>query len=152
MKSPQKPIPPRAQRLPHQPKSKTSHCVLLTFCDWYEYMCGFGFRVTIFFFFTRLREINVTVYALFIYCNSTVYTLKNIKNGYHSTIHTFKNYFTTVFSVFSFSNNKFNLNRPYDAHCHEPMASQERSQDYAWITFASPFDVLETLLQISLNR
>ena len=26
-----------------------------------------------------------------------------IKNGFHSTIHTFKNYFATVFSVFSFS-------------------------------------------------
>ena len=28
------------------------------------------------------------------------------------TIHKFKNYFVTVFSVFSFSNNKFNPNRP----------------------------------------
>ena len=42
----------------------------------------------------------------------TVHALKNIKNGSHSTIHTFKNYFATVLSVFSFSNNKFNPNGP----------------------------------------
>ena len=30
-----------------------------------------------------------------------------IKNGSHGTIHTFKNYFTTVFSVFSFSKISF---------------------------------------------
>ena len=27
---------------------------------------------------------------------------KNVKNGSHGTIHTFKNYFVTVFSVFNF--------------------------------------------------
>ena len=39
-----------------------------------------------------------------------------IKNGSHSTIHTFKNYFATVFSVFSFQfqQNKFYPNRPID--------------------------------------
>ena len=42
----------------------------------------------------------------------TIHAFKNIKNESHGTIHTFKNYFATVFSVFSFSNNKFNLNRP----------------------------------------
>ena len=37
-----------------------------------------------------------------------------IKNGSHGTIHTFKNYFTTVFLVFSFQfqQNKFYPNRP----------------------------------------
>ena len=36
-----------------------------------------------------------------------------IKNGSHNTIHTFKNYFTTVFSVFNFNKlNKFYLNGP----------------------------------------
>ena len=29
-----------------------------------------------------------------------------IKNGSHGTIHTFKNYFATMFSVFSFQQNK----------------------------------------------
>ena len=38
-----------------------------------------------------------------------------IKNGSHSTIYTFKNYFATVFSisVFSFSKNKLNPNTPF---------------------------------------
>ena len=35
-----------------------------------------------------------------------------IKNGSHNTIHTFKNYFAIIFSVFSFNNNKFNPNEP----------------------------------------
>ena len=45
------------------------------------------------------------------YYNTTVHVFKNIKNESHDTIHTFKNYFAIVFSVFSFSNNKFNPNR-----------------------------------------
>ena len=36
--------------------------------------------------------------ALFMHCLH----IKNIKNGSHDTIYTFKNYFATVFSVFSF--------------------------------------------------
>ena len=59
------------------------------------------------------------MHALFMYCTCTVYAFKNIKNGSHDTIHTVKNYFATVFlvfsfqfSVFSFSNNKFNPNDP----------------------------------------
>ena len=39
---------------------------------------------------------------LFMHCLCTVYVLKNIKNGSHDTIYIFKNYFATVFSVFSF--------------------------------------------------
>ena len=70
------------------------------------------------FFFSRISgreetkftvyETNVTVHALFWYCLCTVHGIhsyfiqKNIKNGSHSTIYTFKNYFVTVFSVFSF--------------------------------------------------
>ena len=42
------------------------------------------------------------------HCAYTVHILKNIKNGSHDTIYIFKNYFVTVFSVFS--NNKFNPN------------------------------------------
>ena len=49
-----------------------------------------------------------TVHALF----STVHGLKNIKNGSHGTIHTFKNYFATVFLVFSFNKNELYPNRP----------------------------------------
>ena len=55
---------------------------------------------------------KITVHTLFITIYSTVHTLKNIKNESHGTIYTFKNYFTTVLSVFSFSNNKLNPNRP----------------------------------------
>ena len=42
------------------------------------------------------------MHALFMYCTCTVYAFKNIKNGSHDTIHTVKNYFATVFLVFSF--------------------------------------------------
>ena len=35
-----------------------------------------------------------------------------IKSGFHSTIHTFKNYFATMFSVFSFQQNKLYPNGP----------------------------------------
>ena len=52
------------------------------------------------------QETTSTVASLFI----TIHVLKNIKNGSYDTIYTFKNYFATVFSVFSFSNNKFNPN------------------------------------------
>ena len=52
-----------------------------------------------------VHKTNVTVHALFRYCSCTVY-------GSHDTIHIFKNYFATVFSVFSFSKNKFNPNTP----------------------------------------
>ena len=39
--------------------------------------------------------------------NITFQQLFFIKNGSHDTIHTFKNYFATVFSVFNFSNFQF---------------------------------------------
>ena len=42
------------------------------------------------------------VHALFTHNARTVHAFKNIINGSHDTIHTFKNYFTTVFLVFSF--------------------------------------------------
>ena len=45
---------------------------------------------------------SCTVAALFTHCSSIIHAFKNIKNGFHSTIYTFKNYFATVFSVFSF--------------------------------------------------
>ena len=44
--------------------------------------------------------------------HSTVHVLKNIKNGFNQYYLQFKNYFITVFSVFSFNNNKFNPNGP----------------------------------------
>ena len=89
--------------------------------------CGFGFSVCIFisafsffffsffFSFTRFRETKFTVHNCSSTVHGTIATLfrkKNVKNGSHGTIHTFKNYFTTVFSVFSSSKNKFNPNGP----------------------------------------
>ena len=56
---------------------------------------------------------HTIVHTLFIYYACTVHVFKNIKNESHDTIHTFKNYFATIFSVFNFSNNKFNPNGPY---------------------------------------
>ena len=92
--------------------------------------CGFGFSVCIFisafsfFFFLfffhsrvsgRQNLLFTTVAALFTHCSwdhSHFIQKKNVKNGSHGTIHTFKNYFTTVYSVFSSSKNKFNPNGP----------------------------------------
>ena len=81
----------------------------------------FQFYLFQFFFFLRVnsnltwpdgftvQETKITIHTLFI----TVHALKNIKNGPYGTIHTFKNYFATVLSVFSFSNNKLNPKELY---------------------------------------
>ena len=52
------------------------------------------------------------VRALFTGPTSTFFTKNNFKTEFHGTIHTFKNYFPIVFSVFS---NKWYLNRPLDS-------------------------------------
>ena len=52
-------------------------------------------------------ENKVTVHTLFIYCPCTIhgthnhFIQKKIKNGSHGTIYPFKNYFATIFSIFS---------------------------------------------------
>ena len=51
-------------------------------------------------------------HALFMGPTNLTFQQFFIKNGSHSIIYTFKNYFVTVFSVFSFSDNKFNPNEP----------------------------------------
>ena len=94
---------------------------------WIRHLC-FHFSVFLFFFFSRISGrqnlLFTTVASLFMHCSSTIYALfmgptttlfrKKIKNWSHDTIHTFKNYFVTIFSVFSFSKNKFNPNGPLD--------------------------------------
>ena len=81
-----------------------------------------------FFFFVKLKcycssllwTVVVTfdreqcIYALFMDPQITLFNNFFIKNGSHGTIYTFKNYFATVFSVFSFQfqQNKFYPNRP----------------------------------------
>ena len=69
-------------------------------------------RFHFFFFFFLCVNSNLTWvhcaedknhYSCIVYhCSRIVHALKNIKNGSHGTIHTFKNYFATVLSVFSF--------------------------------------------------
>ena len=66
----------------------------------------FQFHVFFFFFFFFL---HVNSNFTWVHCAKdkihylhTVYILKNIKNRSYSTIYTFKNYFVTVLSVFSF--------------------------------------------------
>ena len=57
-------------------------------------------HVHVFFFFCTWTAIS---YGFIVnHCSCTVHVLKNIKNRSHDTIYTFKYYFTTVFSVFSF--------------------------------------------------
>ena len=62
-----------------------------------------------FYFFMRFalgQEIIITVYViLFMHYSwnpQPFYSKKNIKNEFHDTIYLFKNYFATVFLVFSF--------------------------------------------------
>ena len=70
----------------------------------------YKFTFSVFFFFFSSAFVNFgrqflllwTVYTLFTHCAYTVHVLKNIKNRSHDTIYTFKYYFATVFSVFSF--------------------------------------------------
>ena len=49
--------------------------------------------------------------ALFTGPTNTFFSKIFIKTGFYDTIHTFKNYFVTVFLIFNFSNKSY-LNRP----------------------------------------
>ena len=118
---------------------KTKQAVALLFRSCMHYstivkcptMRAFGFNVCwilrprfflfffFFFCFHVFKERQILLFRDNFYCSYTVsslfitvavHILKNIKNGSHDTIYTFKNYFVTVVSVFSFSNNKFNPN------------------------------------------
>ena len=54
-----------------------------------------------------VQETLRTIHVLFMHCLRTVhgtynhFIQKKIKNGSHGIIHTFKNYFATMFSIFS---------------------------------------------------
>ena len=113
-------------------------CWYLRLCarlDWAFVASAFNLHVSFLFLFMRLGVMRL----LFMYCslNSSrkcwIFCSKQcicvlfmdpqiplfsnffIKNGFHDTIHTFKNYFATVFSVFNFQFQqiKFYPNRPY---------------------------------------
>ena len=73
--------------------------------------------ICVFFFFFFKRVFVVLCHTsgsctLFTRPTSLFFSNFFIKNGLHSTIHTIKNYFTTVFSVFSFQQNKWYPNTP----------------------------------------
>ena len=91
---------------------------------WTRIILAFAFCVFCCFFFFFISHVLfwgtiITIHALyqhysrivailFTHCSWATTTLfrKNIKSGSHSTIHTFKNYFTIVFSIFNFNKNK----------------------------------------------
>ena len=80
--------------------------------------CGaFSDSFFIFYFFLIFQPYYLTkstmnsIRALFTDPQISLFNNFFIKNGSHDTIHTFKNYFVTVFSV-SFSKNKLNPNGP----------------------------------------
>ena len=84
--------------------------------------CISRLRFFFYFFFIHAQQL-LGDSALFMYCSCTIYALfitvctlfirkKNIKNGFYGTIYIFKNYFVTVFLVFSFSKNKLYPNGP----------------------------------------
>ena len=73
--------------------------------------------ITWFSFFRRQKSLFTYCSSLFMHFSCIVYGTynpfiqkKNIKNGSYSTIHTFTNYFVTVFSIFIFSKNKLYQN------------------------------------------
>ena len=90
--------------------------------DWAEAASAFQlshFAFFFFFFFLSAATFDKSsVNSAFVYCSRvpqiTLFSNFFIKNGSHSTIYTFKNYFATMFSVsvFSFSKNKLNPNGP----------------------------------------
>ena len=65
------------------------------------YKHAFSLLFFLFFFFAVVIDFQ-RQNSLFMNSAYTVHAFKNIKNWSHSIIHTFKNYFAIVFSVFSF--------------------------------------------------
>ena len=64
---------------------------------------AFFFLFSFFFLlFETNNTIQNTVYVLIKGPTTTLFIKKILKNGSYDTIHTFKNYFVTMFSVFSF--------------------------------------------------
>ena len=78
--------------------------------------CASAFFILFFLMHAFQLETKCNIYALFIHClwdpQLLYFEKKKIKNGSHDIIHTFKNYFVTVFSVFSFQQNKLYPNGP----------------------------------------
>ena len=78
---------------------------------WKANICVWRFLLLLllfFFFFFWCTRISLfrRHYALFTGPKTTLFIKQNIKNRSHGTIHIFKTYFATVFSVFIFQQNK----------------------------------------------
>ena len=92
---------------------------------WIAHLLRLRFQFCVFlFFFLFFSRFSRRQISLFTHCSRTIHALFTgptatllkkiyIKNGSHGTIHVFKNYFTLVFSVFSFQQNKLYPNRQY---------------------------------------
>ena len=118
-------------------------------CVWIHWSCCVSrLRFSIFFFFfffvtlkrycsSLLWTVAVTfdreqcICALFMDPQITLFNNFFIKNGSHGTIYTFKNYFATVFSVFSFQfqQNKFYSNRPIEVKVSDDTSQSENEED-----------------------
>ena len=94
---------------------RLAFCILLLF--FFSFFHGFQLLGNKFYYL-------FIVYTLFMHCSwdlQPLYSEKNIKNRTHNTIHTFKNYFITIFLVFNKINcvqmdSKCNIFVPLNLH------------------------------------
>ena len=99
----------------HKISPMTKKLIPHILCRSIKYMFGFGwiflrlpFCVFLFFFFNNFFMHTFQLLGDRVYCSCIIHGAhnhfiqkKNFKNEFHDTIHTFKNYFITVFSVFN---------------------------------------------------
>ena len=110
-------------------KNRLSVCLYIPSASTFSVFCVSA----VFFFFSRTCWLFVReqcICALFMDPQITLFNNFFIKNGSHGTIHTFKNYFATVFSVFSFQfqQNKFYPNTPLVVNWRVKPAVLEQTQ------------------------
>ena len=87
-----------------------SYCV---FCILYSFGLGWKWLKVALRFKVFFSPLRVNSKITWFYCAGDKKHCSHTVHGSHDTIYTFKNYFVTVFSVFSFSNNKFIPNGPF---------------------------------------
>ena len=95
-------------------------CVYVSVLRFLCFSFFFFFLLPAYVDFGEQKLLFCIIAVLFMYCSNTVHALKNIKNGSHGTFHIFKNYFATVFSVFSF---QFSVSATISSIQTEPMSS-----------------------------
>ena len=91
--------------------------------------------------------------ALFTVPQITLFNNFFIKNGSHSNIYTFKNYFATVFSisVFSFSKNKLNPNTSFIYQFSKKLKPQNSLWLYLWEQTPSKVEAHECKLCLGMK-